>query len=90
MDWYTVGTLFYDMLTGCPPFYHDDAKIHQELTLKSKFERPDGISDDGFDVLQKLLEKDPKLWLGARNDEEVKSHDYFSTISWSKVLNKEL
>jgi len=28
MDWYTVGILFYDMVSGEPPFYHDDADEH--------------------------------------------------------------
>ena len=55
MDWYTVGILFYDMVSGEPPFYHDDADEHQRLTLKSDLKQPDSLSDEGYDLIKQLL-----------------------------------
>jgi len=40
------------------------------------------------DLLTKLLIKDPELRLG--NAEEIMKHDFFSSINWDKMMNREV
>lgn len=49
------------------------------------------MSDDVKDLIERLLEKDPKKRLGADGDiEEILQHDWFKVIDIDMLLNKEL
>ena len=57
MDIYSLGCVFYEMLSGEPPFTQGDI-LHQQLTR-----RPEPIAGVSFslnDLLQRSLEKDPQ------------------------------
>ena len=87
------------MLTGLPPFYD---KNRQELynnikNLEIDFMNDDdlierGVSNEGKDLLSKLLIKDPQLRLGGgeRDAIEIKEHPWFGEkfINWDAIMNK--
>ena len=56
MDIYSLGCVFYEMLSGEPPFTQGDI-LHQQLTRKP--EPVVGISNSLNDLLQRCLEKEP-------------------------------
>lgn len=87
VDWWTLGTLLYEMLTGLPPFYDDDVPTMYRRILQDPLKFPSSLErTDAKDLLVKLLQKDPKLRL---NDAlEIKAHPFFKDIDWQKLLNK--
>ncbi|KAL6453233.1 YPK2 Serine/threonine-protein kinase YPK2/YKR2 [Candida maltosa Xu316] len=87
VDWWTLGTLLYEMLTGLPPFYDDDVPTMYKKILQNPLRFPSFLEGtDAQDLLIKLLQKDPSLRLDEAS--EIKSHPFFKDIDWNKLLNK--
>ncbi|OOF99734.1 hypothetical protein ASPCADRAFT_138508 [Aspergillus carbonarius ITEM 5010] len=90
VDWWTLGVLLYEMLTGLPPFYDENTndmyrKILQEpLTFPST----DIVPPAARDLLTRLLDRDPERRLGANGAAEIKSHHFFANIDWRKLLQR--
>ena len=78
VDWWSLGNIIYEMLTGVPPFYCKDRNMLFE-TIKSKEPiYPEYLSEEVVDLISKLLIKDPKKRLGtATDEEEIKNHPWF-------------
>jgi serine/threonine protein kinase len=93
VDWWSLGALGFDLLTGSPPFTgNNNAKI-QEKILKQKLALPFFLSADAKDLLTRLLRKDPKKRLGynpAKDIETIKKHRFFRNINWKKLEAREL
>ncbi|KAF2738102.1 kinase-like protein [Polyplosphaeria fusca] len=93
VDWWSLGALGYDLLTGSPPFTgNNNAKI-QEKIVKQKINMPFYLSPDAKDLLTRLLRKEPKKRLGANMPKDLqtlKSHRFFRKIDWKKLEKREL
>ncbi|ODV80966.1 putative serine/thronine protein kinase [Suhomyces tanzawaensis NRRL Y-17324] len=87
VDWWTLGTLLYEMLTGLPPFFDEDTPTMYRKILQNPLRFPSFLeSTDAQDLLIKLLQKDPKHRLNDAT--EIKSHPFFKDIDWVKLINK--
>ncbi|KAF2019637.1 kinase-like protein [Aaosphaeria arxii CBS 175.79] len=93
VDWWSLGALGMDLLTGSPPFTgNNNAKI-QEKILKQKLVLPFYLSADAKDLLTRLLRKEPKKRLGSNMPKDlqtIKSHRFFRKINWKKLEAREL
>lgn len=106
MDWWGLGILLYEMLTGQPPFKGQTRNELYEQTLKGEIVFPEHISSTAKDLILKLLCKQPEnrfanqqLYmlihnnrLGSNGAQSVKEHDFFKkyNIDWDKLLKKQI
>ena len=74
MDWYNIGTLLYELLTGKPPYYAKDLASYQSNIKFAELQIPDFVDEDASDLIRKLMIRQPLCRLGAKGAEEVKYH----------------
>jgi serine/threonine protein kinase len=92
VDWWSLGALTYEMLTGLPPFYCQDRERLFEKIRKSELTYPTSLSSNAKNLLRGLLTKDPikRLGSGPKDAEEIKPHPFFSPIDWDKLSRGEV
>jgi len=89
IDWWSFGTLMFEMLTGLPPFYSQDVQQMYFKIMHAKLEFPDTLdSEDTRSILNGLLEREPAKRLA--DPKSIKNHPYFNNIDWEKLLRKEV
>ena len=95
VDWWTLGVLIYEMVTGRPPFMHSNHHRLGQLIKQGViiFPHPDrhGIpmSEELKDIVTKLLDKNPASRLGSQNDaDEIVNHPWFKGMDWDGVMKK--
>lgn len=92
VDWWSLGALMYDMLTGMPPFTADDRKKTIEKILKGKLALPQYLTPDARDLIRKLLKRQvaQRLGSGPEDAEQIMNHNFFKHISWQDVISRKL
>ncbi|AMD18875.1 HBL027Wp [Eremothecium sinecaudum] len=88
VDWWTLGVLLYEMLTGLPPYYDEDVPKMYKKILQEPLRFPDGFDKDAKVLLIELLSREPKKRLGYNGADEIKRHPFFSQLSWKRLWMK--
>ena len=92
-DWWSYGTLIYEMLFGIPPFFCENVEKMFELITKSELKFPKKIktSEEAKDLLGKLLTKNQKERFGINGGfGEIKKHPFFKGIDFKAIESKKI
>eukprot|EP00252_Welwitschia_mirabilis_P013012 TRINITY_DN2875_c0_g1_i1.p1 TRINITY_DN2875_c0_g1~~TRINITY_DN2875_c0_g1_i1.p1 ORF type:complete len:1348 (-),score=299.53 TRINITY_DN2875_c0_g1_i1:796-4839(-) len=87
-DWWSVGIILFELLTGIPPFNAEHPQIIFDNILNRKIPWPcvpEEMSYEARDLIDRLLTEDPNQRLGAKGAEEVKRHPFFKDINWDTL-----
>jgi len=88
VDWWSFGTLVYEMLTGLPPFYSEDVQEMYSKIMTADLEFPSFMGAEGRDLLSKLLERNDELRL--QDSAIIKKHPFFKHIDWEALKQKKI
>ncbi|ODV88540.1 hypothetical protein CANCADRAFT_20311, partial [Tortispora caseinolytica NRRL Y-17796] len=85
VDWWSLGAVTFDLLTGSPPFTGNNySKIIEKIT-KSKLVLPFHLSPYAKDFVTRLLRKDPRKRLGGcmpADLDKIKKHKFFRKVDF--------
>ncbi|TFK65974.1 Pkinase-domain-containing protein [Pluteus cervinus] len=91
VDWWTLGVLLYEMMTGLPPFYDENVNTMYQRILSDPLHFPHDIPSDARSIMTALLQRDPSRRLGANGAEEIKRHSFFAKyIDWNRLLARKI
>jgi serine/threonine protein kinase len=91
VDYWGLGMLTYEMMTGLPPWYTtgDRAILYQRLKT-APLDIPSFFSQQVSSLCYNLLQKDPRRRLGVRGMKTVIRHDFFHGFDFKELINKRI
>ncbi|XP_046729590.1 ribosomal protein S6 kinase delta-1 [Silurus meridionalis] len=79
-DWWSLGAILFELLTGKSLHQCHPAGISRHTALNI----PDSVSEESRSLLEQLLQYNPveRLGAGVGGVEEIKSHPFFAHVNW--------
>ncbi|RXK36317.1 AGC/AKT protein kinase [Tremella mesenterica] len=91
VDWWTLGVLLYEMMTGLPPFYDENTNEMYRKILSDPLRFPEEFGSEARSLLTQLLNRDPAKRLGVNGAQEIKNHPFFARhIDFKKLWAKKI
>ncbi|KAJ8589626.1 kinase-like protein [Rhizopogon salebrosus TDB-379] len=95
VDWYALGVLIFEMLSGLPPYHqpdHNPVVLYEKITRGPSFIRWPPFQSNATDLILKLMEGEPsKRYGNMRNGtDDVFTHPWFREVDWNKLSNREI
>ena len=98
VDWWAVGIMIFQMITGHPPFYCDEEEdmdvnyaqynLYQKI-VNNEVAFPEDMSLDAVSIVTQLLMKNPEQRLGSNGSvDTVRQHPFFKGIDWQSLYEK--
>ncbi|TKS86590.1 Protein kinase C eta type [Collichthys lucidus] len=94
VDWWALGVLLYEMLSGHAPFEAENEDDLFESILNEEIVYASWLSTEAVNILKAFLTKNPARRLGCVASEggesAVISHPFFTGIDWDKLNRREI
>ncbi|XP_063684266.1 protein kinase C-like 1B isoform X4 [Bolinopsis microptera] len=93
VDWWSLGVLVFEMLSGQPPFEADTEEELFDSIMNDEVFYPAWLNKDSVSICKGLLIKDPLKRLcrdSSKAESQVKSHAFFKSIDWNALEAKQI
>uniref|UniRef100_A0A8D3DUM6 Ribosomal protein S6 kinase C1 n=1 Tax=Scophthalmus maximus TaxID=52904 RepID=A0A8D3DUM6_SCOMX len=81
-DWWSLGAILFELLTGTSLLRCHPAGISRHTALNI----PESVSEEAGSLLEQLLQYNPmeRLGAGVGSVDDIKSHPFFARVDWPK------
>lgn len=86
VDWWALGILLCEMLTGVTPFEGDNEKKMFDSIANDTPAIPCEIEEDAAQLIAMLLTKNPE---GRPKFDAIAAHPFFECLNWEYVINRQ-
>jgi serine/threonine protein kinase len=94
VDFWGLGVLIYEMLSGEPPFSGEDEEEVFDAIVNSDVRCPRYLSIEAISIIRRLLRKDPekRIGYGEKDANDIKRQKFFGIINYEfdALLKKQL
>lgn len=92
VDWWCLGVLIFEMLTGHTPFFAETIMKTYRNILQREIQYPSFLEPLAIDLLQRLITRDVSLRLGntIAGARDVKAHPWFHGVVWEELISRSI
>ena len=91
VDFWSLGTILFEMLLGYPPFCGKTPSVtlNNVLNFEKNFKIPADaqLSKEAVDLMKRLIIRSDRR-LGKNGVHEIKNHPFFRGVNWSEIRNR--
>jgi len=88
IDWWSLGTLMYELFCGTTPFYCADVREMYSRILTHQLILPPELSHACRSIIELFLQRDP--WYRLSDTLMIKKHPFFKPLDWIKLVRMEI
>ncbi|KAG6853513.1 cAMP-dependent protein kinase catalytic subunit [Blastosporella zonata] len=95
VDWYALGVLIFEMLSGLPPYHSSDpnpVSLYERIIQGPSSIKWPAFNSLATDLILKLMESDPSKRYGnlRHGAGDVFAHPWFREVDWDKLNAREI
>ncbi|KAG8470722.1 hypothetical protein KFE25_009143 [Diacronema lutheri] len=88
-DWWNLGLLLIEMLTGKNPFRGNNRKESEDLAKNEAVKTPSWFTKETDDIVRAFLVRDTTKRLGCTKEgvDAILKHPFFKSIDWDEMMD---